>query len=178
MKGVTPEQVAFAVKKLLVAGEPITTRSVRAMTGGSLTTISNWLKLPGVREGTFEHSIAAVELKLHAKREKQRAEKLLEPQSEYPPSSYHASPRVDRGVVDNELFALAERFRRLQDDFDELISDANRTLATARDKIQIYARKVEFMETERRRLLAENREMREVLQYLHGADDPDHRDDG
>ncbi|MVW85777.1 hypothetical protein EI969_07445 [Pseudomonas sp. PB101] len=177
MKGVTPEQVAFAVKKLLAAGEPITTRSVRAMTGGSLTTISNWLKLPGVREGTFEHSIAAVELAYYVKREKQRAEKLLEPQSEYPPSSYHASPRVDR-VVDDELFALAERFRRLQGDFDELISDANRTLATARDKIQIYARKVEFMETERRRMLAENREMREVLQYLHRADDPDHRDDG
>lgn len=174
MKGVTPEQVAIAVKRLLAAGESITTRSVREITGGSLTTISNWLRLPGVREGTFDPSSTAVQLALNARREEKRAEKqvetriekILDPKSKYPPSSYHASPRVDR-IVDDELFAVAERFRRLQDDFDLLISDANRALVGARDRIKIYARKVELMEAERTRLLVENREMRDVLQSLH-----------
>jgi hypothetical protein len=178
VRGVTAEQVAAAVRRLLSAGEPsITVRRVRAITGGSLATISNCLKLPGVREGTFDRSSAAVQIAFKLNGEQKAAAKLLEPISKFPPSSFHASPRID-GVVADELFALTERFRKLQDEFDVLISDASRALAASRDRIQIYARKVEFMETERKRLLGENREMREALHFLHTADvNNDRKDD-
>ncbi|MFJ7795727.1 DNA-binding protein [Pseudomonas sp. NPDC096950] len=171
------EQVALAVKKMLAGGESITVRRVREITGGSFTTISNHLKLPGVRDGTFEISNEAVEIALRVNRQKKIADKMLNTPSDYPPSAFHASSRVD-SVVDDELFALAERFRKLQDGYDVLISEASRALAAARDRIQIYARKVEWMEMERARLLTENRQIRAAMQYLHPAEvDPDFKCD-
>ncbi len=165
MHRATLEQVALAARKLLAGGESVTVRSVREITSGSYTTISNYLKVPGVREGAFEVSDEAVEVALKVSRQKKITDAMFKSISGAQPSAFHTAPRVDH-VVDDELFALTERFRRLQEDYDGLISEANRVLAAARDRVKIYARKVEWLEMERTRLLTENKQIREALDYF------------